>query len=40
MREARLAQLETVAGDAVLSACAKILQEFKDDKSGEWDLDY
>ena len=38
--EERLAQLETVAGDAVLSAHAELMQEFKDGRSGEWDPDY
>ena len=38
--EERLAQLETVAGDAVLSARAELMQEFKDGRSGEWDPDY
>ena len=35
-----LAQLETVAGDAVLSTRAELMQEFKDGRSGEWDPDY
>ena len=35
-----MAQLETVAGDAVLSARAELMQEFKDGRSGEWDPDY
>ena len=26
--------------DFVLAACAKLMQEFKDGKSGEWNLDY
>ena len=29
-----------MAGDAVLSASAKLMQEFKDGRSGEWDPDY
>ena len=36
----QLAQLETVAGDAVVAARAELMQEFKDGKSGEWDPDY
>ena len=36
----QLAQLETVAGDAVIAARAELMQEFKDGKSGEWDPDY
>lgn len=35
-----LAQLETLVGDAVLSARAELMQEFKDGKSREWDPDY
>ena len=35
-----MGQLETVAGDAVLSARAELIQEFKDGKRGEWDPDY
>ena len=38
--EKRLAQLETVADDLVLSAHANLMQEFKDRKSVEWDPDY
>ena len=29
-----------MAGDAVLSTHAELIQEFKDRKSGEWDPDY
>ena len=29
-----------MAGDVVLSACAKLMQEFKDGRSGEWNPDY
>ena len=36
----QLAQLETVAGDAMVAARAELMQEFKDGKSGEWDPDY
>ena len=36
----RLAQLETVVGDAVLAARAELMQEFRDGRSGEWDPDY
>ena len=35
-----MAGLETMADDAVFSACAELMQEFKDEKSGEWDSDY
>ena len=38
--EERLAQLETVVGDAVLSARAELMQEFRDRRSGDWDPDY
>ena len=38
--EERLALLEVVAGDAMLSAHVELMQEFKNGKSGEWDLDY
>ena len=40
MSDERLAQLETIVDDFVLSACVKIMQEFKDRKSGEWNPDY
>ena len=40
MSDERLAQLETIADDSIISTCAKIMQEFKDGKSGEWNLDY
>ena len=36
----RLAQLERIADDSVLSAHAELMQEFKDEKSGEWDPNY
>ena len=36
----QLAQLETVAGDAVVVAHAELMQEFRDGRSGEWDPDY
>ena len=35
-----LAQLKTIADDSVLSACAEILQKFKDGKNEEWNPDY
>ena len=38
--EERLAQLETMAGDAILSARAELMQEFRDGRSGEWDPNF
>ena len=38
--EERLAQLETIADDSVIYARAELMQDFKDGKSGEWNLDY
>ena len=29
-----------MAGNAILSASAKLMQEFKDGRSGQWDPDY
>ena len=40
MSDEHLAQLETMAGYAVLSARAELMQEFKDGRSREWDPDY
>ena len=40
VNEKRLAQLETIADDSVLSARVELMQEFKDEKSGERDPDY
>ena len=40
MSKERLAGLENVANDVVIVAHAEFMLEFKDGKSGEWDLDY
>ena len=40
VNEERLAQLETIADDSIISAYAELMQEFKDEKSGEWNSDY
>ena len=32
--------METVASDTVVAAHAEFMQEFKDRKNSEWDLDY
>ena len=39
MSDERLAQLETITDDSVLFALAELMQEFKDGKSGEQNLD-
>ena len=35
-----MAKLETVASVAVIATRAKLMQEFKDRKSGEWDPNF
>ena len=36
----RLAQLETITDNSVISVCVELMQEFKDGKSWEWNPDY